>query len=470
MLKDYTFNAPRSDASRFCAPLYASLLKYAQDNPARFHMPGHKGGELSPLFSVFGGALGFDVTELPETDNLFEDEGAILEAERLASRFYGTRETLFSAGGSTMCIQAMLRLVSARRHARAGGGKVICARNIHKAVVSAMALLDIEPVFVWNHKFEGSGMPGVILPEDIEAAASQYRDAVAVFLTSPDYYGVMSDIPSISAVCRRHGLPLLVDNAHGAHLCCLDRALHPIAQGADMCCDSAHKTLPALTGGAFLQINSPEYFRSDAKDAMALFGSTSPSYLIMLSLDLARAWMEEDGAAAFTRLSEKVASLREKCASLGFFTPEKAVFDPVRITIDTASRGISGYDAALHLRRHGISPEMGDGRHLVLIPTPFNTDDDFARLEAALDSLETGSPLPIENKELEKPEIKMSLREAIMSPFETVETQNSAGKIAAEAKCPCPPCVPLVMPGELISSKMAISLKSYGVLNIKVVK
>ena len=460
--------APRvstpASTPRFYAPLYASLLEYARENPARFHMPGHKGGELSPLYGVFGDSLNFDVTELPETDSLFEDNGAILEAERLAAREYGARDTLFSAGGSTLCIQAMLRLVSKE------GGKIICARNIHRAAANAMALLGLEPVWVWPRPFENSGLPGEILPEDIEAAADANGDAAAVFLTSPDYYGVMSDIAGISAVCRKHNIPLLVDNAHGAHLSCLEGPLHPIAQGADMTCDSAHKTLPTLTGGAFLQINSPLFSRTDAKDAMTLFGSTSPSYFIMLSLDLARAWMARDGKAAFAGLAKKVAAFRGKCASLGFFTPREAVFDPVRITIDTASRGIPGTAAALHFRRHGVSPEMSDGRHIVLIPTPFNTDGDFARLEAALDGLATGAPIPLPSFPCEKPGRIIGMRQALMSQNETVDVSVCRGRVAAEAKCPCPPCVPVVMPGELISETMVISLKSYGVLKIKVVK
>lgn len=452
------------NADTFNAPLYASLLKYASENPARFHMPGHKGGKTSPLFDVFGAAIGLDVTELPETDNLFEDEGAILEAEKLAAKFYGARETLFSAGGSTLCIEAMLRLVSK------GGGKIVCARNIHRSVVNTMALLGLEPVWVWPRPFEGSGLPGAVEPNDIEAAICQNTDIAAVFLTSPDYYGVMSDIAGISAVCRRHNIPLLVDNAHGAHLKCFDGSLHPIAQGADMTCDSAHKTLPALTGGAFLNINSPAFSRRDAKDAMMLFGSTSPSYFIMLSLDLARAWMEREGKAAFDGLAKKVDAVRKKCASRGFFTPEGAVFDPVRITIDTASRGISGGEAAQILRKKGISPEMSDERHVVLIPTPFNTDSDFERLEHALDALETKEPIPLVPYYADRPELVMTLRKAIISDTETVDVDNCAGRVAAEAKCPCPPCVPIVMPGELISERLAKSLKTYGVLSLKVIK
>jgi arginine/lysine/ornithine decarboxylase len=445
------------------SPLYKALITYASQNPARFHMPGHK-GVATLLSGVFGDALSFDVTELPETDNLFDDTGAILEAEKAAAREYKTRETLFSAGGSTLCIQAMLRLVSK------DGGRVISARNIHRAAVNAMALLGIEPVWVWPRPFEGSALPGVISPADIEEAVLQSPDVTAVYITSPDYYGVLSDIEGISAVCHRHNLPLLVDNAHGAHLNLLEGRLHPISQGADMTCDSAHKTLPALTGGAFLHINSTRFSREDTKEAMVLFGSTSPSYLIMLSLDLARVWMESDGRAEFAKLREKVTSIRKICLAHGFFSPPDAVFDPVRLTIDTASRGISGDTAALLLRQQGISVEMSDKRHIVLLPTPFNSQNDFARLENALNSLPLGPPITFEVLPLEKPKRRVSMREALMSQNKTVDIDDAQGRIAAQARCPCPPGVPLSMPGELISREMAKSLKSYGVLKINVVK
>lgn len=452
------------------APLSEMLSRYVRSAPARFHMPGHK-GTAAPLRRVLGDALRFDVTELPETDSLFDAAGGILEAERRAARLYGSRETLFSAGGSSLCIQAMLRMAAPQ------GGRVVCARNVHRAAVNAMALLGLEPVWVWPRPFAGSGLPGAVAPEDVEAALRRAPDARAVYVTSPDYYGVLSDLAGIAAAAHARGVPLLTDNAHGAHLTAF--GLHPLRLGADLCCDSAHKTLPALTGGAFLHI-APEapaaLTRESGKDAMALFGSTSPSYLIQLSLDLARAWLETEGESAFRALAEKVSSLRALCASRGFFfpdgAPEKAAFDPARLVVDTASRGVSGADAAGYLRGHGVSPEMWDSRHVVLLPSPFNSEEDFARLSAALRSL----PLPQKGPSLyeprphREPERVLPMREALFAPRETAEVSAAAGRVAAEAKCPCPPGVPLVMPGELISEDLAVSLNSYGVFTVNVLK
>jgi arginine decarboxylase len=445
------------------APLYKAVAAYVKEAPARFHTPGHKGSVTAPC-GFLGEMLSYDVTELPGTDSLFDASGAIMEAEKRADSAFGMGQTLLSAGGATLCIQAMLRLVSAQ-----GKRRVVMARNIHKSAVNAMALLGLEPVWVWPRGFEGSSLPGQIVPEDVERALLKTGGVAAVYLTSPDYYGVISDIRAIALVCKKHGVPLLVDNAHGAHLLCLDGgAMHPARLGAAMTCDSAHKTLPVLTGGAWLQIAGGAD-REQAKAAMALFGSTSPSYPVMLSLDLARAWMEYEGAQAFVKLRGRVDEINRLCETRGFFRAE-AVFDPVRITIDTASAGLSGSAAASLLRQGGVSPEMADDRQLVLLPSPFNSDDDFDRLQKALLALPLTGGTRVQPAERVIPAQLMTPREALEAQGETVEIACSSGRIAAESRCPCPPGVPLVMPGEQISEKLAKALKNYGVLYIKVVR
>lgn len=451
------------DIEKINAPLYRAVKEYCAASPSRFHTPGHKAAIRSPLHGIFGPMLKLDVTELPETDSLFDAGGAIFDAETLAAREFGMGATLFSSGGATLCIQAMLRLASAR------GRRVICARNIHRSAVNAMAMLGLDPVFVWPGQFAGSGLPGVIRPSDIEDAAVKNPGACAVFLTSPDYYGTISDIKTIAEICRRHGLLLLVDNAHGAHFLAV-RRFHPIVLGADMCCDSAHKTLPVLTGGAYLQIRRGSFSYRDAKDAMALFGSTSPSYPVMLSLDIARAWISAEGSAAFDSTINEVEKLRRLCASIGCFTPPEAVFDPARMTIDTASVGINGDSAAKLLRTNGIFCEMWDSRHVVLLPSPFNSRQDFAKLRKAIRALPVSAPLRLERHNFEPPRREIPLRDAVCAPSEAVSVSCSAGRIAAEAKCPCPPGVPVVIPGEKITPDAANALKNYGVFMIKVVK
>ena len=454
------------------APLADALGRHCAARRARFHTPGHKGEPSSPLYPFFGGGLRWDLTELPDTDSLFEASGPILSAERLAARQFGTRETLLSAGGATLCIQAMLRLATAGKSA--GGRRVVCARNLHRSAVNALSLLGLEPVWVWPRPFPGSALPGAIRPEDVERALAAAGGAAAVYLTSPDYYGVLSDIRGIADVCARHGAALLVDHAHGAHLWCLrGGALHAVRQGADLCCDSAHKTLPVLTGGAWLQIGPHAPFgREEAKDAMALFGSTSPNYPVMLSLDVARAWMAREGEAAFGRLERRVGAVRALAGSLGFFTPSGVAFDPVRLMFDTGSVGVTGEEAAAVFRRVGVEPEMQDGRHLVLLPSPFNPEEDFLRAEEALRRIASlgKAPFPPDDYEPEHPGRAALPGEALRRPCEHVPVESAAGRVAAQAACPCPPGVPLVMPGERVSASMAKALKKYGVDGLIVLK
>lgn len=451
-------------------PLADALRRYIDSGLASFHTPGHKGSESSPLFDVMGAALPFDLTELPETDSLFDAAGPIREAEDMAAKEAGALTTLFSAGGATLCLQAMLAL--AAENGGPDNRKIICARNSHRCAVNAMILLGLEPVWVWPRPFEGSPLAGAVVPQDVEATLSGNSGVCAVYLTSPDYYGVLCDIAAISKICRRYKVPLLIDNAHGGHLLYCAGALHPLKQGADLVCDSAHKTLPVLTGGALLHSNSAAYSRAAAKSAMALFGSTSPSFLTMLSLDLARAWLSLHGRQAFSAVCEKVSEIRQLAQKAGFFTPEEAVFDPARLTLDFSSVGVSGRDAAQMLRQAGLSPELCGPELAVLIPSPFNAESDFQKVTEFLKCFRrhVSHPPAFRREPPEKPQAAMTPRRAAFSACETVDVLSSAGRVAAESRCPCPPGIPVVMPGERITKTLAACLKNYGVSQIKVVK
>ena len=439
-------------------PLYTALLEHQRKSRSPFHTPGHKS---SPL-ALPPGLLSLDYTELPDTDSLYEADGPILAAEQAAARLFGVPRTLFSAGGCTLCIQAMLRLAAPH------GGKVVFGRVLHRSAVSAMALLGLTPVWVMPRADAGGGLPGRVAAEDVEDALRRNPDAKAVFLTSPDYYGVLSDIRAISAVCRAHGVPLLVDNAHGTHLRFLKRDLHPVSLGASASACSAHKTLPVLTGGAWLNLADRSLIPG-AKEAMALFGSTSPSYPVMASLDLCRAWLEEHGRAAFSALEERVGRVRRLADQSGFPSPEGPC-DPVRLTLRTAKAGIRGTDAAEQLRERGVEPEFADAAQVVLIPSPFNTEGDFARLERALPALRRGGELPVPAALPPLPEAAVSPREAVFARHEEIPLSRAAGRVAADIACPCPPGVPAVMPGEKITAEAAEFLSGYGFFTVKVIK
>ncbi len=430
------------------APLYSALVRHREKGRASFHTPGHKNSPRALPPDLYA----LDFTELPDTDSLFEASGPILEAEKRAAALFGAARTCFSAGGCTLCIQAMLRLAAPQ------GGRVLCSRVVHRSAVNAMALLGIEPVWA---------MPG-----DIAAEVDRHPEIRAVYVTSPDYYGRLLDIPAVAARCRAHGIPLLVDNAHGTHLMFTRPKLHPLFLGASMTADSAHKTLGVLTGGAWLQIGDGAY-AAGAKSAMALFGSTSPAYPVMASLDLAREWLETH-PDAFVSLQGAAEDIRRAAVSKGIALPEGSC-DPTRIALDVSSIGLTGTQAAERFRAAGVEPEYADSSFVVLIPSPFNGEEDFMRLKKAVLSLPAGAPFSHEADRVRAPfppitPAAVPLREALLTETKTVSLQNACGEIAAEAACPCPPGVPAVMPGERIAKEAVDFLRGYGFFQIKVLK
>lgn len=355
-------------------PLYTALLRHRALERASFHTPGHKTNPNALPHDL----LSLDFTELPDTDSLFEADGIILDSERHAAQVLGTHRTLFSAGGCTLCIQAMLRLVS-----QTGKRKILVSRVLHRSAVNAMALLDLEPVWLYPTQDAGPGLPGRIRPETVAAALTEHPDAAAVYLTSPDYFGVLAPIQEIADECKKYDIPLLVDNAHGAHLFYTSQP-HPLQQGAAMTADSPHKTLPVLTGGAWLHL-ADETYEAEAKDAMALFGSTSPGYPTMATLDLCAAYLEEHGKESYEKLEARVASFKEKALALGYTLPLGPV-DPTRLSLGTRTLGIDGNALAECFREHKVEPEHWDSENVVLICTPFNTEEDFLKLERAMEA------------------------------------------------------------------------------------
>ena len=441
-------------------PLRRALEEYIDAGWSRLHMPGHKGAPIEP----FGPLAAYDLTEVEGTDSLFEDDGPLKELEEIFTQLYGTRSSVISAGGSTLCIQAMLRLVARE------GGKVI-AGNIHAAAVNAMALLGLEPVWVYPQRYTEERLIGRIAPADVAAALQREEDVCAVYITSPDYFGVMSDIEGIAEVAHAHGVPLLVDNAHGAHLHFLQgedgHPLHPMQLGADLCCDSLHKTLPALTGAALLHCNREEYV-PQLKGAMTVFGSTSPNYLIMLSIDSTAGFLLGDGPDQLRRTVRKWGELRRLAREQGYPIPEHC--DPMRLTLPLAGSGYTAkeFKALLHERR--IMEEYCSDSGCVLLFSPFNREEDFARvrqflLDCPVRQKGSFAPFPIVPSQR-----VMGLRQALLAPKESVDIDKAEGRISAQVKITCPPGIPLVMPGERLHKELRKILKNSGIFVMDVVK
>ena len=443
-------------------PLYNSLKKYKKLKRASFHTPGHKCNffKSKDLFNL-------DFTELPLTDSLYEANGIIKKSEENLSKLYNTELSLFSLGGNTLCIQSMLRLSSPK------GGKILCDRLVHRSAISAMALLGINPTWILREYNQESKTFDKLNLAMLEKELSSNEKFNAMYLTSPDYYGVLQDVKSISSKCKKFDVPVLVDNAHGSHLMFTSENLHPLSQGALITADSAHKTLPVLTGGAWLHINSKKISCQEAKSAMALFGSTSPLYSTMASMDIAQDWLHYNGKKEFLNLEKRVSNIKSIAKSKGIFVFEGRLVDPTRITLGVWSIGKTGYEFRDYLYKYKIEPEFCDQNYVVLIPTSFNTKQEWERLKRAISNIDfcLSSNNFIEENKFEKlPEVCASLREAMMSEKVVVKLSDAKNRVAGDIVCPCPPGIPIVMPGEKIGDYEIWALKKYGINEIYVLK
>lgn len=426
-------------------PVYNFLKRYADKKTLRLHMPGHKGKILSELPSY-----DFDITEIKGADSLFESNGIIAQSESNTSKLFKTAETIYSAGGSTLCIQAMLLLMKQEKRT------VIAVRNVHRSFIAACALLDIQPIWIFPD-YHGSILSGDFPYENAENILKKEKNA-CIYLTSPDYLGKTADIRKISSLCRKYNAVLLVDNAHGAHMEAL--GMHPIQLGADLCCDSAHKTLPALTGGAYLHIVNPNYTKK-AKSAMSLFGSTSPSYLIMASLDLCAEYIAERLDYDLKECLTALTSLRKR---LSF---KYNIYDgePLHLTLIC-----DGMNLAEQLRKYNIECEYADNDCIVLLFSPFNTEMEINYTADILEKCNPKPPLHSESVNFPEPIIAMTIRNAVLTEYETIAIENSEGRICAGVNVPCPPAVPIAVSGEIISEKCIKIFKRYGILKVNVVK
>lgn len=448
-------------------PLYEAILKHNKKGMANFHMPGHKGS--AEVLGMLRGSLAYDITELPDSGSLFDRTGPVEEAQQLATQAFGTAGTFFSAGGSTLCIQAMLRLALPQ------GGKLILSRLVHRSVANAMALLDIQPVWVMPDESAGPSFPGRMSPDNLEEACRQHPDARAVYVTSPDYFGVLCDSKALSETAARYAMPLLVDAAHGAHLYHYNPTLDPIQNGASLCAVSAHKTLPVLTGGAMLHVGDTPFAKNGsyagrAAEAMALFGSTSPSFLTLLSLDVCRAWLEETGGAPLRHLAQHLVPIKSSLRMQGVPMPH-GYNDPLRIAFDSQLPGNTAGDI---LRAADVEPEYASGGLVILLPSCANSMQELTVLTKALGKLrqqrEKQAFLANSNPPLvTQPQIVLTPKEALLAKTQQVEVSAALGKTAAQAICPCPPAIPLVMPGERVGEEAVVALRAAGIKKLEVV-
>ena len=421
-------------------PLYDCLKNYAESGPARFHMPGHKGHTM-PVPELAAVAP-IDLTEITPTGNLFEAGEPFDSAQQLWADLMGFDCCQFLTNGSTGGIHTGLTLLAKP------GDRILCDRGCHRAVFNAMSLLDLHPVYMERPWLAEHNQTAHFTVADIEKQLNAHPDIKTVCITSPTYSGLLSDIPGIAKVIHDRGGRLFVDGAHGAHLAFLGIRAYT---GADVVVVSAHKTLPALGQTALLFVNGIDH--EEVRRAATIYNTSSPSYPMTASMDVARQWLV-DHPEEYQRAAAQVARLREKYPSL-----KGLPMDPARLTVKVKN----GEDFAQKLEKMGIYPEMDDGGHVVFICTAMDTDEDFARLEAALDSLreEMGDCAPIPAPPM--PEQVLSPREALLlREKDVLPLSECEGRVSSCQLAPYPPGVPVVAPGERITKKELSYLKQIG--------
>ena len=446
-------------------PIYSFLKKYSASDTVRLHMPGHKGN--GPL-----GVEALDITEVRGADSLFEADGIIKESESVASEIFGAH-TFYSTEGSSLSIRAMVYLTALYARALGRAPKIVSARNCHRSFLSALALVDLEVDWL-----DSAGEGSYLTAGDVRGAFADYLGRtpteclpIALYLTSPDYLGNMQDIGALATLCHERGMLLLVDNAHGAYLKLLEKSLHPVDLGADICADSAHKTLEALTGAGYLHIskNAPVMLAENAKRAMSVFASTSPSYLILASLDLLNEKLLGSYRDELRDFIRKLDICKEMITNKGV----KLVGDePMKITLLPKSIGYSGNMLADVLRERGIECEFSDEDFVTLMPTPSSRADITVATEVILGL----KPRARKNSEVsapvlrKKPERVMSVREAILSVPERVPVKQALGRVVCDTALACPPAVPILMPGERVGYDAVAVLEYYGIDSLLAVR
>lgn len=442
-------------------PICDFVARYAAVQPLRLHMPGHKGRNVLGLEQA-------DITEIPGADVLYHPTGIILESERNAAALFGTGRTVYSTEGSSLPIRAMVYLTALYAASLGKRPLIAAGRNAHKVFITAAALLDVDVAWLYPEN-GGNLLSCEITPEGLDGYLKNTRELpTAVYITSPDYLGNMADVGGLSKVCRKFGCLLLVDNAHGAYLNFLPESRHPMALGAALCCDSAHKTLPVLTGGAYLHISgsAPELFSLAADQAMALFASTSPSYLILQSLDKANEALSSSWVEALHRAAGEWEKVKARLRIFGY---SLAGQEPLKLTILPKDYGYTGDELSRILEEKNVFCEFSDPDHLVLM-LPVEYDPELPdRLTEAFLKIPRREVISIPAPALHRAETVLRPHDALFLPSRMVPVAEAAGRIMADPTVSCPPAIPVVCSGERIEEWAVEAMEYYGITQVRVV-
>ncbi|HET7578939.1 MAG TPA: aminotransferase class I/II-fold pyridoxal phosphate-dependent enzyme [Bacillales bacterium] len=438
------------------APIYEALVQFRDQHPLSFHVPGHKNGTVfaEKGKAFFEKGLSLDLTELPGLDDLHAPTGAIREAQQLLSSFYQTDRSWFLVGGSTVGNLAMVRAACGK------GDQVLVARNCHRSVLNGIKLAGARPVFLRPRLDPESGLATAPSEDTVKEALIRYPDVRALLLTNPNYYGMAANIRSLIDQAHDHGLPVLVDEAHGAHF----TAGPPFPEsalrcGADAVVHSAHKTLPAMTMGAYLHVQGGRISQQDVSEALSMLQSSSPSYPIMASLDLARCYLAQLTETRLRAIHQDYKRIRERLGDFAYFgliqgkSTAYEALDPLKITIQMKN-SLNGFEISQRLEQEGIYPELADPDHVlfVLPLARFQEDDRLIKaMENVLHGIDpkAGRSTPVYPQ---GPRISCPADITKDQEKKTVPLEEGIGRLAAQEVTPYPPGVPLIIRGERITS------------------
>ncbi len=460
---------------QYKTPLFDALVSLAESRKVSFHTPGHKSGKgISTRFKKFVGPKIFsiDLTTLDEVDCLQKPVGVIKEAQELAAEAYGADQSFFLVNGSTVGNHAMV-LATCNP-----GDEVVVARNAHKSILTGIILAGAIPYFFmpdWGHDL---GIPLNAAPEQVRPALESHPRAKALVLTSPNYYGVTADLPRILAEAKERGTLILVDEAHGPHL-----HFHPrlppsaLSAGADLCVQSTHKILGGMTQSSMLHVKGDRIDLARLQGVLQLMQSTSPSYVLMASLDLARMQMATEGNKLLEKAIHLAEEARAQIKRIGgvscFGRPEiqaKEGFDldVTKLTISTRALELTGFQASSFLNSESdVQVEMADLYNLLVIVSIGDRKDDLSRLVSGLEriSLRYGrkkeGPIPVIFPPSPSP-LRLSPREAYFAPYRYVDLKEAVGEISSDIITIYPPGIPLLVPGEEIQGEIAEYLQAMG--------
>ncbi|AGB17817.1 aminotransferase class I/II-fold pyridoxal phosphate-dependent enzyme [Thermoanaerobacterium thermosaccharolyticum] len=461
---------------KLSAPLYEALLKYVEDGTMPYHMPGHKEGRIIPRKYIENLAK-IDLTEVPGTDNLHDPQGPILEAEKLAAKAFGAKMSFFLVNGTTCGIYAAMSAVLN------DGDAVLIQRNSHKSVYNGLILTGATPVYLNPLMDYEDGIAMGVSIDELEGLLKDNKDIKAVLITNPNYYGFCIDIKRIVDLVHKYNKILIVDEAHGAHFAFSDRLPLPASKaGADIVVESIHKTLPAFTQSSILHVNTDRVDADRLKFYLSLYQSTSPSYILMTSIDLARDFMEREGKDRLDKCVNLSIDARNK---LNAIEGVKCIgddvvgkygindYDTTKLPISIKGLGISGSEAERILRENfNIQMEMSDLYNILAIMTVADDEKEFDKLVKSIEGLlkyKKNQEIRLIEYYPDVPEMKMKPSEAVKKPYTLLKIDDAVDSVSLDYVIPYPPGVPLVCPGEIIKKDMVQYIKLLYNIGIKIV-